>query len=1585
MGRLCYVLCCVFVLFVSVVCVAPLQAAPAEKEDKTFSPYFWVKSDDPEIDRLPLKSTDVNVSVSGVVADVTVTQVYNNEGTRPIEAVYVFPASIKAAVYGMKMQIDERIIVAEVKEREEAQKTYEQAKEAGQSASLLEQKRPNVFQMNVANILPEDVVKIELKYTELLVPTDAVYQFIYPTVVGPRYVGGEKETGPPDTWTATPFLHEGEPPTSTFHIVVNLHAGLPLHDVSCTSHKVNINFIGKTDAVIDLDSAEKHGGNRDYILRYRLAGDRIETGILLYEGERENFFLLMMQPPKRIKPSYILPRDYMFIVDVSGSMNGFPMEISKQLLSDLIGKLSPVDRFNVLLFAGGSTVMSPESVPATPENIEGAIKTINSRQGSGSTNLLPALEKAFLMPGAGGYSRNIIIATDGYVHVELEAFDLIRRKLGEANVFTFGIGTSVNRYLIEGLARVGQGEPFVATGLEQAEEKAEEFRKVVESPVLTGIIVDYNGFDAYDIEPLSIPDVMAERPVLIFGKYRGKPTGTIRLLGRAGGMTYEHVFDTDRIKPSPDHSALRYLWARNRIALLVDYILFKADDQRKEEVTSLGLTYNLLTPFTSFVAVDYQQRLVDGKTVTVKQPLPLPAGVSDYSIDGLSMTGRIPFRGAVHSTSVHASASTAMIHPDIVTVLPLSRNAYGTLKLDAGISTNIDAAAEIFSALGSFKVTSRGLAGWNNNTWFLDDIDITDPAEPGTPAAHFDMDSLDEIDVDVGGGDISNQTGAVKVNYITRGGGNRHHFDVRYFLADDAFAAKRNENSTEQWGMRNANKIDEISDYGVTAGGPIRLDVCWYWFSIASVRSKSYPRADVDTLSPVTLRTYDFKLDWRTALNNHLKLSLHAENYKGRADNVRPESPMGFLRENLHSFGNPIFRIHDDYIVNDNLIVKLKYAYISSGFRALPVVDPDYEYMIRLDEATGVMDTSYGRYYKNRKKHSFSAQIIYFNDGFLGFDHEVNLFGEYGVSRTNDEQRTPGPAFAPSEAFMTYNWATSQFNVDGLPGDDVPVGWEKLSIGRHSKDIRARLKKISLGFQDTVSKDRLTLELGLRYDRYLPSLDAFSAAALTDEEKELPRYSDCFDKEVLDLIGQWIPPMDVPAHNGKGYAVSIFSPRLGVIWDINGNGKNMVKLSAGLYGDVQGTGNAGYLLPYGVESGLQFWLQRDTPGKYTLNDLYWTDYATGTPVPLFTGTTGTWQERLNPALSWDQLLGYNAGPSLSAMFYGFTPGTGTPLPSRYEIDKNAWTSKRFDAVLSFEREIEDRIYAGITLYYARHYHFAWECDWFKNGDGAVINAPRYYEAAGTVPGSIDGIPQYNPGDAEGREWYVLKPTYRCNPDGYKKIERWPDYYREYKAIDLMLTKRFSNKWKMDGTVTFKDTRQHFGEAGFLNRTNLWAVDGKPYASMLNSASSRWVVRLSGYYVLPLDIRVAALFYAREGNMFLESFSIKDERPTTGPVRSGDILMYQVGKKRLPAYYQLDLRLEKRFKLSDKVKLDLMVDCFNVFNNLQRITRNNRNHGALVIKPDGSYSWEPNTNPWTNGEVTRVSNPRIFRLGARLSF
>jgi len=606
------------------------QSGERTKGDKVLSPYFFVEGSTPGVESFPLKSTEVLANISGVIADVRVTQIYENQGTAPIHARYVFPGSTRAAVHGMRIRIGDKAVVAKIKEREKAAQEFAEAKAAGENAALLEQQRPNVFSMSVANIMPGDQVEVRLMYSELLTPEKGIYQFVYPTVVGPRYSNTPEAAAPEDSkWVKSPYLPQGEPSRAEFSIHVNLSTGVPIADLRSPSHLPKIDWAGPSLARVSLN---KDAGNCDFILDYRMSGKEIQSGLLVFEGEWGNFFLLTVQPPERIAARDIPPREYIFVLDVSGSMHGFPLDTAKRVIEDLVGNLKPTDTFNVVLFSGASRVLSPVSLAANSQNVARALSVIAGERGGGGTELEAALRTAIKLPRSGFVSRTVVVVTDGFIAEEAGAFQLINENLNNTNFFAFGIGGSVNRHLIEGIARAGQGEPFVVLRPEEAAAAGERFREYIETPVLTNVRVSYRGFDAYEVEPEAQPDLFAERPIVLFGKWRGAKEGLIEVTGRSAQGDFAKIFDVRDSATRPEHMALPQLWARSRIARLSDFNFRRDDTEAVREVTALGLTYSLLTRYTSFIAVLEEVRNTSGQGNDVDQPLPLPNGVSDLAV-----------------------------------------------------------------------------------------------------------------------------------------------------------------------------------------------------------------------------------------------------------------------------------------------------------------------------------------------------------------------------------------------------------------------------------------------------------------------------------------------------------------------------------------------------------------------------------------------------------------------------------------------------------------------------------------------------------------------------------------------------------------------------------------------------------------------------------------------------------------------------------------------------------------------------------------------------------------------------------------
>lgn len=625
---------CFLSVLILLLCHAPAVHAQeaTENEDKTCSPYFYVESEDVGVDCFPLKSTDVTTTIEGIIADTYVVQTYANEGTKPINASYVFPASTKVTIHGMQMQIGNQTVTAVIKEKEEAKQEFETAKSEGKSASMLSEERANVFTMDVANIMPGDNVRIELHYTELIVPSEGTYQFVYPTVVGPRYVGPVlDDTGNREEWTGTPYLPEGSSTSDAYHINVTVTSGVPIAALSSSSHDITIDWDKNTTAHVGLADSSDYAGNRDFILDYKLNGEQISTGLVTSQNDSENCFMLMIQPPERYEVKEIPPREYIFVLDVSGSMSGFPLDTAKTLIKDLVSGLRETDTFNLILFSGTSEQLASRSLPATKENIEKAVRMISAQKGAGGTELTSALENALRIPADKDISRNIVVISDGYVCGESDVFQLVNDNLGQADFFSFGIGTAVNRYLIEGIATIGQGEPFIVTDEDEAPAIAERFRTYIQSPVLTDIEVSFDGFDVYDVEPSVLPTLYAQKPIVLLGKWKGDKTGTIRISGTNGEGNYSQSINVaDSI--TGDNNAVGYLWARKRVERLTDYGRDRENPAVRKEVTQLGLNYHMITPYTSFIAVLDTVRNPEGDSTDVDQPLPLPLEVSNLAV-----------------------------------------------------------------------------------------------------------------------------------------------------------------------------------------------------------------------------------------------------------------------------------------------------------------------------------------------------------------------------------------------------------------------------------------------------------------------------------------------------------------------------------------------------------------------------------------------------------------------------------------------------------------------------------------------------------------------------------------------------------------------------------------------------------------------------------------------------------------------------------------------------------------------------------------------------------------------------------------
>ncbi|MEG4200601.1 VIT domain-containing protein [Microcoleus sp. Pol12A5] len=635
----------------------------------------------------PLKQTEVKAKIAGNISRVEVVQKFENPFPEPIEAVYIFPLPDEAAVDDMEIKIGSRIIKADIKLREEALEIYERARKQGRTAGLLEQERDNIFTQSLANIKPGEKIEVTIRYTESLKFAGGDYEFVFPMVVGPRYISGN--TIPPNPPLARggyssgadrinpPVLPPGTRSGHNIAVSVEIDAGVAIGDVRSTSHQITTDRSGN---IVQVQLANSDTiPNKDLILRYRVAGENTRATILTQSDKRGGHFATYLIPALNYKTNEIVPKDVVFLMDTSGSQQGEPLAKSKELMRRFIQGLNPNDTFTIIDFANTAQALSTTPLANTTENRQKAINYIEKLQANGGTELLNGIQTVMNFPAAAtGRLRSIVLITDGYIGNENEVLALVQRSLKPGNrLYSFGVGGSVNRFLINRLAEMGRGTSQVIRQDEPSAEAAEKFFREINSPVLTNIQISWEGMgEKPQIYPIAPPDLFASQPLVLFGKKTDRSPGQLRIRGTlAGGKAYEQVLPVNFAKSGGrqrestsvaagatdfGNPAVAQLWGRSRIKDLMNQMFGGETKSLVEAVTNTALTYRLLSEYTAFVAVSEEVRVEpDGSRHRAQVPVELPQGVSYEGI--FESEAAEPTRGG--SPSITSNRHSAPVSP----------------------------------------------------------------------------------------------------------------------------------------------------------------------------------------------------------------------------------------------------------------------------------------------------------------------------------------------------------------------------------------------------------------------------------------------------------------------------------------------------------------------------------------------------------------------------------------------------------------------------------------------------------------------------------------------------------------------------------------------------------------------------------------------------------------------------------------------------------------------------------------------------------------------------------------------------------
>lgn len=555
---------------------------------------------------LPVLDMDVQVEVSGIMVRGTVTQTFKNQAPVTIEAVYVFPLPENAAVHHMEMRIGERRIVSVVREREEARQIYQQAVREGRKAALVEQQRPNLFQTSASNINPGETVLVVLEYIQEISYADGEFSLHFPLTLTPRFA---PPRATPDEEARSPFISAGAAGAPLATIVVRIRAGFPLKDVASPSHDVRMSW--DADMLIVEPRTKQIAADRDFLLAWRPLLGKQPQSVLLTEGRDDGRYALMMllPPSDELGPARGLSTETLFIVDVSGSMQGPSIEQARTALAAAIRRLHAGDTFNVIAFNHEQRVFSGTFVPASGPDLEAALQWVGSLRADGGTMICPALRLGLSMleGRSSGRVQRIIFFTDGAVENEDELFRSIIADLGPVRLHALGIGSAPNRYLMRRMAEYGRGLCDFIGDSATAGNRIDAFLTRLDRPVMTDLELRLEGAAAEQTYPATLPDLHAGEPLVVSLKLSSKQTLCCAVLtGRVPGGPIRLEMPLDDLRAETPHDAgVAVRWARAKIESLMQGLYVGSDPAIvRKEVVEVSKSFNLVSPYTSLVAVE---------------------------------------------------------------------------------------------------------------------------------------------------------------------------------------------------------------------------------------------------------------------------------------------------------------------------------------------------------------------------------------------------------------------------------------------------------------------------------------------------------------------------------------------------------------------------------------------------------------------------------------------------------------------------------------------------------------------------------------------------------------------------------------------------------------------------------------------------------------------------------------------------------------------------------------------------------------------------------------------------------------------